>query len=96
MVFRVSDSRVAVARNFVVSLGDWSSNLMGVQIAASLSVNHADDIAVANELERRFCIKLRLVSVRVEEPVVVGVFVVVAGDLLLLGAFWVGLNVRME
>jgi hypothetical protein len=67
-----------------------------VQVAASLSVDQTNDIVVADKLERSLGIEFGLVAVGVEEPVVVGVLVVVASDLLLLRALGEGLNVRVQ
>jgi hypothetical protein len=67
-----------------------------MKVATGLRMNEADHIAVPNELEWRFRIELWLSSVRVKEPVIIGVLVVVASDLLLRGAFGISLNVRMK
>jgi hypothetical protein len=97
VVLGVSNSKVAVARNFPISLGDRSGNLVRVEVAASLRVNETDDIAVANVSDfLGLGIVIRLLSVGVEEPVVVGILVVVASDLLLRGALRVGLHVRVK
>jgi hypothetical protein len=96
VILCVANSGVAVARNFVIGLGDRSRNRVRVQITASLSMDQTNNIAVADKLERSFGIKLGLVAVGVEEPVVVGILVVVASDLLLLRTFRVGLNVRVQ
>jgi hypothetical protein len=96
VILGVSDCGVAVAGNFVVGLGDGSSDGVRVQVAASLSVDQTNDIVVADKLERSLGIEFGLVAVGVEEPVVVGVLVVVASDLLLLRALGEGLNVRVQ
>lgn len=55
-----------------------------MQVPAGLYVNETDDVAIANETEvRALRIIYGLLAGRVEVPVVVGVLVVVAGDLLL-------------
>jgi hypothetical protein len=59
-------------------------------------VNQTNDIVVADILERSLGIELGLVAVGVEEPVVVGILVVVASNLLLLRALGEGLNVRVQ
>jgi hypothetical protein len=59
-------------------------------------VDQTNDIVVADKLERSLGIVFRLMAVGVEEPVVVGVLVVVASDLLLLRALREGLNVRVQ
>jgi hypothetical protein len=97
VILGISDGKVAVARNFPVSLGDRSGDLVRVEVAASLRVYETDDIAVANVSDLLgLGIVVRLLSVRVKEPVVVGILVVVASDLLLRGAFGVSLHVRVK
>ena len=96
VVLGVADSGVAVARNFVVGLGDGSGDRVRVQVTASLGVDQTNDIAVANILKRSVGIELGLVTVGVEEPVVVGILVVVASDLLLLRALGERLNMRVQ
>jgi hypothetical protein len=97
VVLGVTDCEVAVAGHFPVSLGDRSSDLVRVKVAAGLSVNEADDIAVADVSDLGvLCVVVRLLSVGVEEPVVVGVRVVVASNLLLGRAFGVCLNVGVQ
>jgi len=97
VILGVSDSKVTVARNFPVGLGDGSSNLVRVEVAAGLSVDKTNDVAVADVSDLLVLgVVVGRLSVGVEEPVVVGVLVVVASNLLLSGALWVGLNVRVE
>jgi hypothetical protein len=97
VILGISDREVAVAGNFPVSLGDRSSDLVRVKVAASLSVDKTNDIAVADVSNLGvLCVVVRLLSVGVEEPVVVGVLVVVASNLLLGRAFGVCLNVGVQ
>ena len=96
VVFVISNGQVAVAGDLVVTLRKRRSNLMRMEVPARLRVKQADDVLVTNVFERRFRVIIWLISISVEEPVVVGVFVVVTGHLLLLGAFWVCLDVRMQ
>lgn len=96
VVLGVADGGVAVARNFVVGLGDGSGDRVRVQVTASLGVDQTNDIAVANILKGSVGIELGLVTVGVEEPVVVGILVVVASDLLLLRALGECLNMRVQ
>lgn len=96
VVLGVSDGGVAVARNFVVCLGDRSSDGVRVQVAASLGVDQTNDIAVANKLEGSLGVEFGLVAVGVEEPVVVGILMVIASNLLLLRALGEGLDVRVQ
>lgn len=69
---------------------------MGVQVAASLSVNESDSVTVLDKSWWSFCIEFWFITVWVEEPIVVGIFVVVTSNLLLHRSFWVCLDVRME
>ena len=96
VILGITNSGVTVARDFVVGLGDGSGDLVRVKVAASLSVNETNDIAIAGEAELLVCVIGNLMAVGVEEPVVVSIFVVVASDLLLSRAFRVGLDVRVE
>jgi hypothetical protein len=97
VVLGVSDCEVAVARNFPVSLGDRSGDLVRVKVATGLSVDETNDIAVADVSDLGvLCVVVGLLSVGVEEPVVVGVLVVVASNLLLGRAFGVCLNVGVQ
>jgi hypothetical protein len=97
VILSISDGKVAVTGNFMVSLGDRSGDLVRVEVATSLRVNETDDIAVANVSDfLGLGIIVRLLSVGVEKPVVVGILVVVASDLLLRRALGVGLHVRMQ
>ena len=96
VVLGVANSCIAVARNLPISLGNGCCDLVRVQVAASLCVNETDDIAIANILDRCLCIELGLMSVGIEEPVVVRILVVIASDLLLLRSFRICLYVRME
>ncbi len=66
---------------------------MGVEVATSLGMNETNHVLVGHVLDRCFGIVQGLVAIGVEKPVVVRIFVVVAGDLLLLGALGVGLHV---
>jgi hypothetical protein len=97
VILGVSNSKVAVARHFPVGLGDRSSDLMRVEVATSLSVNETNDIAVADVSDLLVLgVVIAILSVGVEEPIVVGILVVVASNLLLSGALRVGLNVRVK
>ena len=73
MVLGVSDGGVSVARDFVVGLCDWRSDLMRVEVATGHGVDHADSHLVANHLDWCVGVKLGLVSRWVEEPFVVGI-----------------------
>lgn len=95
MVFFVADCSVAVRRDLVIGLSHWRGNSMGVEIASGLRVYQANNILVSYILDRVFRIVQRLVPVRVEEPIVIGILVMVAGHLLLLRTFGVRLDMRM-
>ena len=69
---------------------------MGVQVAAGLGVNQSQDIAISNKLDRGLGIKFGIRAVRIEPPFIVGVLVVIAGDLLLRGAFGICLDVGVK
>ncbi len=69
---------------------------MRMQVAAGLGVDEADDGAVADEPGFRRLVVRFFAAVWVEEPVVVGILVVVAGNLLLCGALGVRLHVRVQ
>lgn len=96
VVLIVTNSQVTVTGNLLVASRDGGSDIMGVKVAASLSVDQSDNRVVANESEIALGVVVLLAAVGVEEPVVVGVFVVVASNLLLLGTLRVGLDVRVE
>ena len=96
VVLVVTNSQVTVAGNFLVASGDRGSDIVRVQVAASLSVDKSNDGVVTNESEITLRVVVLLSAVGVEEPVVVGVLVVVASNLLLLGSFRVGLDVRVK
>lgn len=96
VVLVVTNSQVTVAGNFLVASGDRGSDIVRVQVAASLSVDKSNDGVVTNESEITLRVVVLLSAVGVEEPVVVGVLVVVASNLLLLGTLRVGLNVRVK
>lgn len=59
-------------------------------------MNETNHVLVGHVLDRCLGIVQRLVAIGVEEPVVVRILVVVAGNLLLLGALGVGLYVGMQ
>ena len=96
MILVVTNSQVTVRRNLLVASSDGGSNVVRVQVAASLGVNKANDGAVTNETEISLGVVVIISAVGVEEPVVVGVLVVVASNLLLLGTLGVGLDVRVK
>jgi hypothetical protein len=69
---------------------------VGVKVTAGLGVDQSDDGLVSRVAKLLLGLVLNFMTVGIEEPVVVCVFVVVTSDLLLLRAFWVGLNMRVK
>jgi hypothetical protein len=59
-------------------------------------MDQTDNIAVSRVAELLIGLVLDFVAIGVEEPIVVGVLVMVASNLLLCGSLGVGLNVRMK
>src|SRR5690606_15637553 len=96
VVLGVTNRRVSVARNLAVLLRKGSGNVVRVEVAAGLDMEQANNGTVANEPGLRLGVEVGIGAVGVEIPLVVGVLVVVAGDLLLSGAVGVGLDVRVE
>lgn len=96
VVLGVTDGGVSITRDFPVCLGHGSGDLVRVQVAAGLSVDETENLTITNVFDRVVEIKLLLEAVRVEEPVVVRILVVVAGDLLLTGSFGICLDVRVK
>jgi hypothetical protein len=96
MVLSVTNGCVAVTRNFPITLCNRGSDLVRVEVTASLGVDQTNNVTVARVAELLLRIVLDLVAVGVEEPVVVGILVVVASDLLLGRALGVCLDVRVE
>lgn len=97
VVFVVINSQVVIGRDFFIRFGYWSSNIVGVEVVVSLSVNQVDDRVVVDEMYFfGFGVVVGIVVVGVEELVVVGIFVVIVGNLLLVGIFRIGLDVRVK
>lgn len=97
VVLLITNGKVAIARNLLVTLGHGSGDLVGVQVAAGLGMDQANSAAITNEtdLVRALVISL-LPAVGVEEPVVVGILVMIASHLLLVRTLGVGLNVTVK
>ena len=83
VIFLVTNSGVAITRNFSIGLGNWGSDLVRVKVTASLGVDQTQDIAVGDKLWWCLSVIFRLGTVWVEPPLVVGIFVMISGDLLL-------------
>lgn len=69
---------------------------MRVQVTASLSVDKTNRGTVAEEAGISVLVVVGVTAIGIEEPVVVGILVMVAGYLLLGGAFRVRLNVGVQ
>lgn len=93
VVLVVSDGDVSITRDLVVRLRNGCGDGVGVQIPTSLSMDKTDSIAIADELQIPIGVKFRLLAIRVNKPVIVGILVVIAGDLLLVGSLRECLNV---
>jgi len=96
VVLVVANRRVTVAGNLPLRLGDGRGDLVRVQVAAGLGVEQTDDLAVGDETGIGLGVIGGGVAVGIEEPVVVGIFVVVACDLLLGRTLGVRLDVAVE
>lgn len=96
VVLIVTNSQVAITRNFLISLGDGGGNVVRVQVATSLCVDEANNISIAKEAGFCVLVVVGVTAVRVEEPVVVGILVVVAGNLLLVGALGICLDMGVQ
>jgi len=60
-------------------------------------MDKSDDILIFQETSvGALEVEIRLIAIIVDNPIIVGVFVVVAGDLLLLTSLGIELDVRME
>ena len=69
---------------------------MRMQIAACLCVNQTNHVLISDEFNRCFRIVRLRVTIRIEEPIVICILMMIASDLLLLRPFRVGLDVRMK
>lgn len=93
MVLIITNSRVTVTRNFMVQLGDGGRNRVRVEVPCGRCVLKTDDIAVLEVADKTLRIVHRLVPARQDVPLVVLILVVITGDLLLLGAHRIRLDV---
>lgn len=84
VIMVIANSRIAIAGDFIVELGNWSRNVVRVQIARSRTMLKSDNIAILKELDRAIQIKRRFVPTRMYDPFVIVVLVMVASYLLLL------------
>ena len=68
-----------------------------MEVAASLSVDETNHGAFRDETQiGGFGIIIGLSAVGIDEPLIVGIFVVITGDLLLGRSLRIGLNVRVK
>jgi hypothetical protein len=96
VIFLVANGKITVARHFTITLGHGSRHFVGMQVSASLGVDQSNDCSVGDESKVGLFIVFLLATIRVEEPVIVGIFVMITGNLLLCRAFRVGLDVRVQ
>lgn len=96
VILFITNSGISVRRNLPIGLGEGSGNLVRVKVAASLGMEETDSGAITNEAGLLGSIILGIAAVRVEEPVVVGIFVVIASNLLLVRTLRVSLDVAVE
>lgn len=83
VVLIITNGKITVAGHFLLALGNRGRDIMSVEVSSSLSVNQADDITISNESRLFLRVIVAVATVRVEPPFVVGIFVVVASNLLL-------------
>lgn len=83
MIFLVTNSRVSITRDFSVGFGNRGRYFMRMQISAGLGMDQTKNVTIGNKFQISICIKLRLMSIRIEPPLVVGIFMVVTSNLLL-------------
>lgn len=96
VILLIANSQVTITGNFLVTSRNRGSNVVGVQVATGLGMDESDDRVITNKSEIALGVVVLLSAVGVEEPVVVGILVVVAGNLLLLRALGVGLDVGVK
>ena len=96
MILVVAYGGIAIGWYFIVRLGNRSRYHVRMEVAARLRMDQAYDILVPDEPERFFRFIFCGIPARIEEPIVVRIFVMITCHLLLLRPFWIGLDVRME
>lgn len=87
VVLVIADSQITIARHLLVGLRHRGGNLVGVEVAASLGMDQADVVAIADESGFSLSVIVLVTAVGIEEPFIVRVLVVVASNLLLGRAF---------
>lgn len=96
VVMEIANRRVPVARHLVVELRDRRGNVMGVQVARGGTMLQANHISILQIPKFAVEIKSGLVPSRVNNPLIVAVLVMIASDLLLIGAHRERLNMRVQ
>jgi hypothetical protein len=96
VILLIAYGGISVARYLIIRLGDGSWYDMRMKIAARLGMNQPYDIFVADESQRLFRVIRLCITVGIEEPIIVRIFVMITCYLLLLRPFRVGLDVRMK
>lgn len=90
VVLIIANSEITVTGYFLLALGNRGGDVVGVQIPPGLRMNKANDITVSNETRISLRVIVSIMAVRVEEPFVIGIFVMVTCDLLLIRALGIG------
>lgn len=83
VILVVTDGQITVAGYLLIGLSHGGRNLMRMEVATSLGVDQADGVAVSNESGIGFGIIICIASVGIEEPVIVGILVMITSNLLL-------------
>ena len=66
---------------------------MRMEIPAGLCVDKTNHVVIFDKSDGAFRVEFRFIAIWVEEPIIIGVFVVVARHLLLIAPFGVSLDV---
>jgi hypothetical protein len=91
----VTNRSISVARDLVVQLCDWRRDVVRVQVATCGLVDKANEVIVLKESNGPIQVNTRLLPAWSNDPVIVGVLVVVARDLLLIRPDGVSLGMRV-
>lgn len=96
VILVITNGQVAVAGNLLLALRDRSRDIVRVKVASSLRVDQSDDITVSDKSRILLRVEVGLSTGRVKPPLVVGILVVVASDLLLVRAIRISLDVTVQ
>lgn len=96
VILVISDSFVTVARYLVVELGYRCWDGMRVEVASRRVVLEPDNVAILKELDGCLRVVDGLVPARQNDPLIVVVLVMVAGDLLLARTGRISLYMRVQ